>query len=92
MDVKNLSDRQILEALYEKAYKPRVTPFDSVDSGPQMEPVKPARVPVQLNAFPEPGILYPNDNDPVPDGHHKEYDWGNHEIVYCKNCGPLGSR
>lgn len=46
--------------------------------------IVPVRVPVQLNASPEPGVVYPKID--VPEGHHIEYDWGNHEQVLCKTC------
>jgi hypothetical protein len=91
MSANTLTDRQILEALYEKAYKPSGHfGMDSVPS-PQILPVPKPRLTPQINAFPAPGKEYKKVGA-VPQGYHIEYDDANDEEVLYKTCGPLGSR
>ncbi len=84
---KKMTNREMLEALYKKFIKESINPFSS--GKPQVEPAEPAKpLPPQWNAYPEPGVEYPDIEVPV--GWHIEYDYANHVAGLFKSCGPIG--
>jgi hypothetical protein len=85
---KELTNKEMLKAIYEKiVINPRSTPFDN-PSGTQVEPSPGPSLQPQWNLFPEEGVVYPD--IAVPDGYHLEYDYANHVVGVFKTCGPLG--
>jgi hypothetical protein len=87
---KRLSNREMIEALYEKFIKQvYANPFSSGAQVTNFEPVEPAKpLPPQWNLYPEEGVEYPEIE--VPEGWHIEYDYANHVAGLFKTCGPIG--